>query len=249
MTNPAASRTAPEWILADAHAGASVESDRELDRLIDVAQTRGVDLLILGDLFRSWLAPPRFQTAFQRRLLGRFRDLRAAGRRVDFVVGNRDYFVEEGEAGGAFDEVFVEGLREVGGVPTWVVHGDQLNRHDRAYLAWRALSRSPPLRRMLDWLPEQVVVGRAEALERSLRSRGERYKTGDLPIEALLGLGRKAKAKGAARALCGHFHHDRVVDVADGVPVVIAPAWLDQRRVLEALPGGILRSIDPLQPG
>lgn len=244
---PATPRAA-EWILADAHAGASEEADRALLQLIDVAAARGVDLLILGDLFRSWLAPERFQTAFQRRILGRFRELRSAGRRVDFVVGNRDYFVEEGAAGGAFDEVFVEGLRQVGGVPTWVVHGDQLNRRDRAYLAWRALSRSPPLRRLLDLLPSALVVRRAEALERSLRTRGERYKTGDLPMEALLALGRTAKAQGAARALCGHFHHDRVIDVPAGVPVVIAPAWLDQRRVLEALPSGSLRSIDPLSP-
>ena len=61
--------------------------------------------------------------------------------------------------------VFVEGLRQVGGVPTWVVHGDQLNRRDRAYLAWRALSRSPPLRRLLDLLPSALVV-RADTFTR-----------------------------------------------------------------------------------
>ncbi|MFO0724910.1 MAG: hypothetical protein U1E65_14110 [Myxococcota bacterium] len=233
------------WILADAHAGAIAEADASLLRLIDRATALGVDLLVLGDLFLAWLGLPRFQTAFQQDVLRRFRAHRASGRRVDFVVGNRDYLVAEGERGQSFDDVFEEAVRPIGGVPTLVVHGDQLNPADHGYRAWHAISRSQPVSRLLSHIPSRWAAGRAEAIERRLRRHGRAYKTGDLPMEALYALGRRAAQLGAKQALCGHFHHDRLLDVPGGVPVIIAPAWLDQRRILEVDGDGGLRSIDP----
>jgi hypothetical protein len=72
------------------------------------------------------------------------------------------------------------------------------------------------------------------------------YKTQDLPFAAITELGCRAREAGAKRALVGHFHQDRVVDIASGVPVVLAPAWLEHRRVLVVGQNGALRSIDPL---
>ena len=48
-----------------------------------------------------------------------------------------------------------------------------------------------------------------------------------------------------SRALVGHFHHDRTIDVAGGVPVIVAPAWLDHRRILVVGDGGALVSVRP----
>src|SRR5262245_47062001 len=96
----------PLWILADAHGGHDREADASLiERLVRAIAERA-DIFILGDLFKSWLAPARFHGGLERAVLERCRRLRGRGARVDFVVGNRDYLVKQTLQGDAFDEVY-----------------------------------------------------------------------------------------------------------------------------------------------
>ncbi len=236
----------PTWILADCHAGADPAGDDGLRDLLDRAIAARADLLVLGDLFAAWLGADRFHTPLQRDVIAQLRRLREAGARTTFVIGNRDYFVAEGQLGRAFDVVLREGLLDLGGVPTWVTHGDGIVAEDRAYRAWAALSRSAPVRALAHALPGPWVARTAERLEARLHHTNRAYKTGALPIAALAALGRAAAAKGARRALVGHFHHDRTIDVPCGVPVIVAPAWLDHRRILVVEESGALRSVDPV---
>jgi len=231
------------WILADVHAGADPAGDDALIALLDRAIVERRDLLLLGDLFAAWLGDARFHTPLQRQVVALLRKLRAEGARTLFAAGNRDYFVTESQ--GVFDRVFDEDVVPLGGIPTLVTHGDQLNRDDRAYLAWRALSRSGAARALAHALPGPAIRGLAARLEKGLSTTNQAYKTGALPIAALEALGRRAQGLGARRALVGHFHHDRTLDVAGGVPVVIAPAWLDHRRILVVEPDGRLVSTAP----
>ena len=77
-----------------------------------------------------------------------------------------------------------------------------------------------------------------------MRRANTAYKPGELPMRAIERVGRRAAALGASRALLGHFHHDRLLDVPSGVPVRIAPAWLDHRLILVGRPAdGALVSV------
>ena len=241
-----AAPSSPCWIVADAHGGANEAADAALLALLDAAPARTSSLLILGDLFLAWLGEDRLLTAAQREVLERLRSFRAGGGRVDFVVGNRDYLARA-QLDSSFDRVIEgEAILDLGGVPTLVTHGDRLDARDRAYHLWFALSRSGPVTALAKILPSAIATRVPAALERRLSRTNLQYKTGDLPIPALEALGRRARAAGAARALVGHYHHDRVLDVPGGVPVIVAPAWLDHRRILEVRPGGRLCSIAPL---
>lgn len=236
----------PVWVLADAHGGAREADDVALLALLDRAIPAKTDLLVLGDLFLAWLGPERFLSELQRRVVDALTRVRAAGGRVRFVVGNRDYLVAEGQLGRAFDEVLEgEALIDLAGIPTLVTHGDRLNPGDRPYLLWQAVSRHPSVLGLVSRLPAQTTRRLAGALEQRMSGANRRYKTGDLPIEGLLALGRRAAAAGARRALVGHFHHDRTLDVPGGVPVVLAPPWLERRRILVGQPDGRLLSVDP----
>lgn len=234
-----------QWILADAHAGADPAGDEALLALLAQAAEQRVDLLCLGDLCATWLGDDRFHTPLQRALVAALREVRRRGGRTTFVVGNRDYFVAEGQLGRAFDGVLVEGLVSLGGVPTWVTHGDRVVPEDHAYRAWAAVSRSAPVRAAAHALPGRWVAQAAQRLEHALAQTNRAYKTGVLPLPALEALGRAAQRAGAARALVGHFHHDRTIDVGGGVPVIVAPAWLDHRRILVVGEGGALVSVRP----
>lgn len=230
-------------MLADPHAGQDPAADARLLEVFGAAARAGADLWLLGDLFVAWLAPERFWTPRQRALLEGLEAVRAAGGRVDFVVGNRDYLCEA-LLGRVFDAVYVgEVVAEVAGQPTLLCHGDRLNAADWPYRTWHALSRSRPVTAALRALPGRLGQRLAARTERRMAGVNTRYKTGLLPLPALEALGRRAAARGARRALVGHFHHDRLVPVAGGAPVQLAPGWCDHERLLVAGPAGRLGSV------
>lgn len=231
----------PLWVLADPHGGGDEVADRALLALLARAQERRADLLILGDLFLAWLGPSRFHTPFQAEVVEALVELRRRGGRVRFVVGNRDYLTED--APPAFDEIHHGEVRlDVGGVQTWVLHGDLAQPQDHAYRMWHQLSRSTPVTYALRRAPGAWGRGLAGRVEAQLRGTNQAYKSGRLPLEVVQAIGRRAQTAGCARALVGHFHHDRVVDVPDGAPVILAPGWCEHQRVLVAETDGNLRS-------
>jgi UDP-2,3-diacylglucosamine pyrophosphatase LpxH len=232
------------WVLADPHAGVHPEADRALLALLDRAAGARADLLLLGDLFHAWIAHERFWSAFQRNVLESLVRLRGRGHTVLFVAGNRDYLSKDLE-GSIFDRVLEGEARiDLGGIATFVAHGDRLNRDDHLYRLWHRVSRSTLATALVRRLPGSVGRRLAEETESRLAGTNLRYKSGELPLEALSALGRRARASGAHRALVGHFHHDRVLEVPDGVPVIVAPGWFEHQRVLVPDPdGGALRSV------
>ncbi len=234
------------WVIADAHAGVDAGADRALFAALRAAREAGRDLLLLGDLCVTWVAFPAALTPLQRALVEALRAHRAAGLRVDFTPGNRDFWVEDVLVGDAVDDIVDRVVVPLGGVPTWVEHGDLVVTDDHAYRAFRALVRSAPARAIAAHAPGPWVSALGLAIERRLSTTNAAYKAGTLPLGAFAALGARAAGAGAARALVGHFHHERVVDVAGGVPVVVAPPWLEARRVLAVAPDGALAGLDPL---
>ena len=53
--------------------------------------------------------------------------------RIDYVEGNRDFFIGRGPYAELFDSVGDEVTVEIGGRRMLLVHGDGLNRKDRLY--------------------------------------------------------------------------------------------------------------------
>lgn len=233
----------PQWILADPHAGQDLGADARLLRLLQAAASARADLLIMGDLFVAWLAPERFWTPQQTKILRAIEAVRASGGRTRFVVGNRDYLVQTLH-GQVFDAVYSgEVVTEVGGRPTLLAHGDGLNPDDRPYRAWRAVSRSRLATLALHRLPSALGRSLAERTEARMAGMNTQYKSSGLPVPSMQALGRRARDRGAARALVGHFHEDETVPVPDGVDVTCVPGWCERERVLLADEHGDLHSV------
>ena len=230
----------PTWIVADPHAGEHADRDALLLSTLEAAAHRRAHVWLLGDLFVAWLGPERYWTAAQRPIMEALHRIRTSGGRVEFVVGNRDYLADAA-LHTAFDTVITRPtLLPLAGIPTWILHGDGIVAADRGYRAWRSLSRSRPVTAALHRLPPRWGQRLTERAHRALAPAGRRHKSGVLPLTAIEAVGRSAARAGARRALLGHFHHDRVVDVARGVPVVVAPGFTNLGRLLVVENGSLV---------
>jgi UDP-2,3-diacylglucosamine hydrolase len=234
------------YILADSHLGdqrAPVEEFvRTLERLPDARM-----LVFLGDLFKVWLAMPKFWDERVRQVLNAFQRLRAQGTPVLFVVGNREFFLPAepealAAAGLPFDHV-VHGacVLRWGARRYGLTHGDVVNRKDRQYLKWRRLSRGRLFAGLFRLMPGEMARRIALRLERSLANTNLEIKI-QYPADELRAFAASV-LDGLDMFLIGHFHRDETIAVPQRRGVLrIVPDWFSRRAVLRLDPQGALEA-------
>ena len=217
-------------VVADAHIGGPggevAPLVEQLRRLSGEGATR---LVLLGDLFQAWVGFRQYETSGIRDFLEAIAGLRQNGVWVDYVEGNRDFFLAQGPYRASFDSVGCECAFESGGVRYLAVHGDGLNDHDRQYLAWRWLSKSGPVRTMVRALPRRVVGRFVDAAERRLSLSNFKHRA-KIPETAIRRYGTRRLAEGHDVLLLGHFHEPHTLHVAGG-EIRLLDAWFRSRRV------------------
>ena len=80
------------YVVADTHLGDARATPEAFLNMLAALPDPGV-VIFLGDLFKVWLALPRFANDTVRAVLAGMTRLRARGARLVFVVGNREYLV------------------------------------------------------------------------------------------------------------------------------------------------------------
>jgi UDP-2,3-diacylglucosamine hydrolase len=217
-------------VVADAHLGGpggeAAPLVEQLRRLPDEGCGR---LLLLGDLFQIWIGNRRYETPDIALVTETLVALREAGLRVDYVEGNRDFFLAGSPYDRAFDFVGSEVAFEAGGVRYLAVHGDGLDRRDYKYRFWRAISKSGPSRVAAALVPRRHAQGLVFGTERRLSETNQEHKR-EVPVEVLREYGRRRLAEGHDVLLLGHFHEARTLTLPEGEVRLLA-AWFDSREV------------------
>lgn len=217
-------------LLADAHIGGPGGSAEPLVAQLEALSETGVGrLVVMGDLFQAWVADARYETDDVRKILAAIGRLRDDGIVVDYIEGNRDFFVAGSAYAGAFDSVGTEVAFEAGGLRYLVVHGDGLNDRDRQYLFWRWLSKSRPVRWFMFHLPRALARWLVHRTERRLAETNFKHKQ-RIPEEAICSYGARRFAEGHDRLLLGHFHEPRQWQV-EGGEIRLLDAWFNSRRL------------------
>jgi len=217
-------------VVADAHLGGPGGDAAPLVAQLDALADEGVGrLVLLGDLLQVWVGFRQYETPDVRALLAAVGRLRARGVRVDYIEGNRDFFLSEGPYAGAFDSVGTETSAVAGGVRHLFVHGDGLNDRDRQYLAWRWLSKSWGVKTVIRTLPRSVVGRFVHGTERRLSGTNFKHKA-RIPQEAISRYAERRLAEGHDVLVLGHFHEARTWRV-EGGEVRLLDAWFRSRRV------------------
>jgi UDP-2,3-diacylglucosamine hydrolase len=186
-------------------------------------------LVLLGDIFHVWVGYPRFETAEIAAVVPELRALRRAGVRVEYIEGNRDFYLADGAYADAFDAVMHEAPIAAGGRHLLAVHGDGLNDRDRQYLFWRWLSKSAGIRLLVRNLPRALAHRLLHGTEKKLAQTNFKHRT-EIPEEAIRRYGERRLAEGFDELILGHFHEPRTWEVAGGT-VRLLEAWFTSRRV------------------
>ena len=226
-------------VIADAHLGGAGGGAEALVRQLDALATQGCQrLILLGDIFHVWVGSPKFETAEIAEVVAALRRLRAAGVRLDYIEGNRDFFLSGSPYAELFDTLGSETSFEAGGRRVLAVHGDGLNDRDWRYRAWRALSKSPPIRFLTLHLPVRWARRMVHSTEARLAETNFKHRR-ELPERAIRAYAERRLAEGYDQLILGHFHEERRFAVPGG-EVWLLNAWFHGRSVewMGRAPGG-----------
>jgi len=217
-------------LIADAHLGGPGGKATPLIAQLEALPGQGCShLVLMGDIFQAWVGDRRFETPEIAAVVPVLRDLRRQGIRIDYIEGNRDFFLADSPYADAFDSVGLEVAFTVSGRRFLAVHGDGLNDRDWPYRFWRRLSKSAPSRFLVRRIPGALARRLVDSTEQRLSQTNFKHKA-VLPEEPIRRYAELRLAEGYDALLLGHFHEARVWDVAGG-RVLLLEAWFKSRQV------------------
>jgi UDP-2,3-diacylglucosamine pyrophosphatase LpxH len=217
-------------LVTDAHLGGpGGEAEPLAAQLLALPTDDCHHVILLGDLCQVWIGDRRFETQEIARLVEAVRHLRARGMRVDYVEGNRDFFLADGDYADVFDHVTDEIAFEVDGVRYLAVHGDDVNAGDTKYRLWRAVSKSRLSRFFMRHLPTWIARRLIHGTERRLDQSNFKHKM-RIPKSEILRYARRRLAEGFDVLLLGHFHEPHTWSTDSG-EVRLLDAWFRSHRI------------------
>jgi UDP-2,3-diacylglucosamine hydrolase len=217
-------------LVADAHLGGVGGSAGHLAGQLEALTGQGCErLVLLGDIFHVWVGARRFETPAIRTIHGILRSLAGAGVVIDYIEGNRDFFLAESPYAGVFSSIGSELVVESRGRRILIVHGDGLNPSDRQYLFWRWLSKSRLSRALILNLPTAVARQALHRTEAGLARTNFEHRQG-IPRDAITGFAERRLAEGFDLLILGHYHEEAEWEVRGGT-VRIVDAWFNSHRV------------------
>jgi len=217
-------------IIADAHLGGPGGPAGPLVEQLQHLPAQGCRrLILLGDIFQAWVGFRTFETGDIAAVVEALRDLRRQGIEIDYIEGNRDFYLEGSPYADAFDRIGLETSFEVDGARFLAVHGDGLNERDWQYRFWRWLSKSAPVRFLIRSIPSGLAHRMVHSTEQRLSQTNFKHKV-RLPEAAIRSYAERRLAEGYDVLLLGHFHEPQVWQV-EGGEVRLLDAWYKSRRV------------------
>ena len=181
-------------------------------------------LYLLGDIFEYWAGDDDLAEPFNQSVVDALRAVSAAGVRVHWLAGNRDFLVGPGLAEAAGLELLAEPhVIELGGKRIALVHGDAQCTADLKYMAFRAQVRERAWQQQFLGMPlaqrKSIIAGLREGSREA--QAGQSYEIMDVTPSAVDAL---FAATGADVIVHGHTHRPALHE-AGGKLRYVLPDW------------------------
>lgn len=212
-------------IITDAHISKAAGNHATFFRMLASLENHQQDLIFLGDIFDSWLALPRYENETHRRFVSWCREQKKQ-RTIGFLEGNHEYYLARHRAADFSWCSAAAWWREGDG--TLFVHGDQVNRRDRNYLAYRKIAKNPIacfIMRVLPFGPQM-----ANPLKHGLKHTNMDFRK-HLPREEIKLFADARFAEGIDTIFVGHFHQEYTYRNPDSKRLYILPDWFSTEKV------------------
>lgn len=170
-------------------------------------------LYVLGDLFEAWVGDDD-DSAFNVEACAAFQRFSAAGSKLFFMHGNRDFMLGPDFCASAGGKLIDEGyIADFYGTQVLLMHGDSLCTEDAKYQAFRQMVRNPDWQR--DMLAKPLDQRRMMAQMMRMQSQaGNANKAANIMDVTTSEVVRVLEDAGVTQLIHGHTHRPAVHDVA-----------------------------------
>lgn len=230
------------YLVTDSHLDETAAPYTEFIQLLD-ALPEVHTLICLGDLFKVWLADPKFWAPLHTEVLAAFARLQQRAHYVILVAGNREFLLPRNEAQLHSSPLPFTHLTLGKGYLRWgeerygFAHGDTVNPHDKSYLRWRSLSHSLPFEALFRSLPGHLARKISEHLEGQLAHTNHAFKI-SFPEAELQRYATEVLPE-VDQFFLGHFHTSWSWTLpGTHRQLHVVPDWLGTRKVWRIAPDG-----------
>jgi UDP-2,3-diacylglucosamine hydrolase len=228
------------YFIADLHLSADRQDITDcLLRFLQEQASTADALYVLGDLFEAWIGDDDINE-FTNSVANAFKRLADSGTPVYFIHGNRDFLIRDGFAKRAGIKLLPEQyVIDLYGIPTLIMHGDELCTRDINYQKFRLKARG--------WWWPRLMLSLPLAFRRKIAAKGRKTSQKNqlslsaeimdvTPSEVISVMGRQ----NVQRMIHGHTHrpaiHQLEVDGKAAQRIVLGD-WYEQGSVLKVTPG------------
>jgi UDP-2,3-diacylglucosamine hydrolase len=199
-------------------------------RFIADIQSDAAELLILGDLFESWLGDDD-DSAVGQTVLRLLNALSQRGVRIKLLQGNRDFLLSAAFAARCGGELISDETQvNFAGYSLRVLHGDSACSDDLAYQSWRKTSRSGEWQSgfLARSLADRKAFAKAARMQSSAHQKTLEPAISDVSINSIATLHQQYPGE---ILLHGHTHRPAIHQYPSGLRVVLGdwgpePSWL-----------------------
>ncbi len=193
-------------------------------------------LYVLGDLFDAWIGDDQLREPFAADVAASLRAVADSGLPVALMRGNRDLLIGDRFAQACGAKLLPEQIViDIAGMPTLLLHGDELCIDDRAYQRYRAWAHDAARQQRFLRLPYILRAAFVRWLRRTSRRETARKPASLMDVNAQA-VADAFRAHGVRRMIHGHTHrpahHALVVDGQACERIVLAD-WYDRASYVE----------------
>ncbi len=239
--------------IADAHINSFGDEFDAFTKTLEKATEENVRVFLLGDIFDLWFGKKKLFYPFQMEFLSLLAKLRKNGLSIHYVEGNRDFFLSISWPRKFFDSITEDYLPiKAGPRKVLLLHGDTVNKNDRRYRLWKAVSKNHLTYTIFSLIPPPIALSLAGTLEKTLKKTNIQFRS-NFPENDSREFSMRAFSRGFDMVVVGHFHRERIIRFVErdrSRHFICVPAWLDDRRYFYIAGDGSFgfRSFNPELP-